>query len=70
MMCPINQSDWRTVKAWAEGELALCARALESHTPEIQTAAFRGRVAQLRRLLDWGEPSTTEIMPTHFDVSH
>jgi len=47
---------WPNVKKWAEAQLEEHRNALEAQQPEEDTATIRGRIAQLRGLLDLAIP--------------
>ena len=54
---PLNSTDWRKVRAFIDERIAQTQRQLESpHHDAAATAMLRGRIAELRGLIAWGEP--------------
>ena len=57
-----NSPTWRAVAYWANSEIEAARIALETTaTPQAETEHQRGRIAQLRRLLQLTQPRP--VMP-------
>lgn len=52
---------WKRVKAWAEGELALSRKHLESDATPERTAKLRGQIRAYVLLLALGDPPVPSI---------
>lgn len=60
--CPINPGDWRNVRAQIDARIEESRRRLEVLTTgDAETAHLRGRIAELRALIAWGEPSDVDV---------
>ena len=52
----IRSATWRKVKAWADGELVVLRKQLESDADPYTTAKLRGRIRSLALLLALDKP--------------
>ena len=56
-MSEIQTPTWRVIKKWAEDQIEVCKRALEEPLLyEREADTLRGRIAELRALLNLTEP--------------
>lgn len=72
MTCPISTSDWRRVRKQIDARIEELRATLERNTnTETDTATIRGRIAELRHLITWGEPPADEqITPLSQPVAY
>lgn len=70
MKAPLAQADWRKVRAHADARIAEHQRRLETNLSEADTAMLRGRIAELRALIAWGEPADTDAEPLAAPVGY
>ena len=55
-----QSATWLKLKACIESRIVTHQRAIERDRPEVDTAKIRGRLAELRWLLEAAEPTNVE----------
>jgi hypothetical protein len=67
---PLSHGDWRKVRAFIDGRAIQLRARLETNLDPAETAHVRGRLAELRELIAWGEPKQVDASALTMSVEY